>query len=351
MPITTPISSPLATNPTGATTTTSAASRAAAIAAFNQATAKAAPPEHQATIPVDANHISPEELGSIRAPEKGQSDTSVEASEASTEEVKSSPAKEEAPPLSSQYAVLARREKALRAKAQDLEVRAKSQEAAMAAREAAVKAKEAEYQTNYVPKDRLTTDTWNTLTELGITYDQLTQLALNPPAQESPAQKASRQRLEAKIQALEDSQANSQKTFQDSQAAQYQQALKQIRNEATQLIATDPNFETIQTTGSVGDVVELIEKTFKAEGVLLTVEEAAQAVEDYLMEEAMKITKIKKIQQKLQTVASQTAPKQQAPSNPQQKQPMKTLTNAVGSSRPLNAKERAILAFKGQLKD
>ncbi len=99
------------------------------------------------------------------------------------------------------------------------------------------------------------------------------------------------------------------------------------------------------------DVVDLIEKTFKEDGILLTEDEAAQQVEDYLTEEAYKLANLKKIQKRLQTSSASTstsATPAKSAETPKQSQPMKTLTNAVGTSRQLTSKERAILAFKGE---
>jgi hypothetical protein len=122
--------------------------------------------------------------------------------------------------------------------------------------------------------------------------------------------------------------------------------MKQIRNDVNMLVKHDPQFETIKATNSIGDVVELIEKTFNEDGVLLTVEEAAQQVESYLVDEAIKLARLAKIQQKLAPAPKAEASK--ATGTPE-KQSMKTLTNSVNSSRTLSARERAILAMQGKL--
>ena len=50
-----------------------------------------------------------------------------------------------------------------------------------------------------------------------------------------------------------------------------------------------------------------------------------------------------------QANASQANSEVKTQANTKQPQSMKTLTNAASSSRQLSAKERAILAFKGEL--
>lgn len=316
------------------------------------------------------NSISPEEMGAIKASSKKEEDSSieVEASEntgqksniESTAESSSSDSKEakvSEDPLSNQYATLARKEKALRAKAQAQEQALKAREEAIKAQEDALKAKESEYSSKYISKDKLSQDTLNALLEAGLTYDQITEAMLSQPNPEKVAQDQYLKKLEAKIAELEGKQEKTLKSFEDQQKQAYNNAVTQIRNEVSKLVYTDPSFETIKETNSVNDVVELIEETFNngmgeeyPKGTLLSASEAAQIIEDYLLEEALKLTKIKKIQQRLQPAAKPVLKSEEPLKQPQKEQSMKTLTNAVGSSRALSPKERAILAFKGELK-
>lgn len=336
-----PKAGPSLLNPEGASATSND-SRARAIAKLQS-------PQAQETPVLNPNKISPEELSAISPKSQEQQEEKVQADKVEGEEApkaeETKPKAEE--PLSTQYAVLARKEKALRAQVQKFN----SERDAFKAQQEAAKASPTPTfdESKYISKDRLSTDTLNALSDAGLTYEQITQLMLNPPPAQDPATRMHIQKLEAKLQALEDTQGKVQKTFEDQQTQSYKQALNQIRNEATQLVTADPAFETIKETGSVSDVVDLIERTFKEDGILMTVEEAAKEVEDHLVEEAMKITRIKKIQQRLQPAAS--ASTQKPSESPKQSQPMKTLTNAVGASRPLTVKERAILAFKGELKN
>lgn len=261
-----------------------------------------------------------------------------------------SPPSAEAPaekPLSSEYAVLARKEKALRLR--DAQIRAK--EAQLKAAEDARNAPKAPAfdESKYISREKLDKDLFGTLAELGLTYDQITQQAINAPTPEKVALDQELKTLRDEIKALRGETESTKKTWEQHQTDSYNQAVSQIKSEATSLITHNPNFETIKETNSVDDVVELIERTFKEDGLLLSVEDAAAQVEDYLVDEAMKIARIKKIQQRLQPAA----PRAQAAS-PQKttdsKQPqMKTLTNNVSTSRPLSAKERALLVARGEM--
>lgn len=352
MPIITPTTPAVATSRTP--DPQSLASRARAVAAFNAAaTSSPTPPQSQQHPVSNPTQVSPEEMSAI-APKASTAEKQVQSdsTETSSEEPKAAttPAKEE-PTLSSQYAVLARKEKALRAKVQSQELAIRSKEAAIAEREAAIKAKEAEYQTNYIPKSKLSDDTLATLLEAGITYDQITQMALNQSQAQDPATKLAIQRLEAQVKAQAEAVENAKKQQEDSVKNQYSEALKQIRYDATALVKTDNSFEMIRETNSIGDVVDLIERTYKEDGVILTVEEAAQLVEDELVEQVSKYARVSKIQQRLQPKPPKEAEAPKSPvqqSNSQQSQ-LKTLTNAVGSTRPLTARERALLAFENKL--
>ncbi len=270
------------------------------------------------------------------------------------------PAKAPEEPLSSQYAQLARKEKALRSQAQQV----KAQNDALAAREAAIKAKESELNgDSYIKKDRISTETLKVLEEAGLSYEQITQMMLNGPSQEAQQQASMISKLEAKIAALEEGQNKTTKNFEDSQKNAYTQAVNQIRNEAKRAVYTNPEYETIKETNSVNDVVDLITQTFEngldeahPKGTLLTVDEAAVMVEEHLAEEAFKLTNLSKIKKRLAAATVATVPSttsgKLADKTSGEKQPatMKTLTNRDGTARKLSASERAVLVFRGELK-
>lgn len=332
MPTITPIAGPAAVQSSTSPSNSQMEARARAIAALQGNSQAAAPVENP-------NQVSVEEMAAVKAPENttesGQSDTS-DAQDAPAVATQPEPKEK----LSAQYAQLARKEKQIRAQVNAI----KAQEAAIKAREDAIKAKEAEYQSQYIPKDRIAKDPLKVLQEQGYTADQITQMLLNAPDPVAMQQQAVIDELRAEIATLKDGQESVKKTFQENQTQAYQQALNQIRTDVKQLVTNDSSFEAIKATNSVDDVVELIEKTFQKDGHLLTVEEAAQAVEEYLVEEAYKLAKLNKIQAKFKPAEQKPAPTQQ------QTQKRPTLTNAVGTSRQLTARERAVLAFKGELK-
>lgn len=346
MPTITPMPAPsgVQTANTGAQSSSQQSARERAISKLVQQ--PPAPEQHPVSNP---SRIAPEEMSAVQ----GQKSTiESPASEPAQEATPAKSPDEQA--LSPQYAILARKEKALRQRVQQHEAALKAERDALEKERQSLKAKEDDYQSNYIPKSRLTEDAMSVLLEAGITYDQITQMALNQSqVQQDPATKVAIARLEAQIKAQQDAIDKANKAQVDAQSEQYHQAVKQITSEAKQLVRLDPKFEAVRETNSVKDVVDLIEKTFKEDGVLLSVEEAAQEVEDHLVEQLSKYAqKIKKLQSKFSQPAKSAPAPQPSASNQQSQSPsLKTLTNAVGSGRQLSARERAILAYKGELKN
>jgi hypothetical protein len=303
---------------------------------------------------IDPNNISVEELSAV----KGQNLNKPVSNEEQVETVQEVQAQEETlqekpkvdPALSRQFAQLARQEKALRAKAQQQEQAIKAKEMALAAREAELNGKSSFDASKYVSLEEFKANPLKVMAQTGLSYDELTQQLLNVPGTD-PRTEAVISRLEAKIAALEESAELGKKSQVEQQQQTYQAAVKQITADVRNLVKMDPNFETIRATNSVSDVVELITETFNKEQILLSVEEAAQQVEDYLVEEAMKLTRIGKIKSKIgqsgQTVQSKTQTQAQKPAATPQ---TKTLTNAIGSTRQMTTRERAIAAAEGRLK-
>jgi hypothetical protein len=340
-----PVASPHAVAPQAAAAPSSSASaRATAIAMLTQQ-----PPQ---PVVQSQNAVTPEEMSAIQ-PKSGQSDT-LEASTPAETPVEATPPPEkvEDPALSRQFAQLARQEKALRAKAQQQEQAMKAREEAIAAREAEIAAQlESKYKTNYIDKTQLKQNTLQILAEQGISYEELTQQILNQQPVD-PRMEATVNSLKAQIEELKQANENTKKAQADQQSQAYQAAVKQIKTDITTLVKSDPAYELVRATNSINDVVELITQTYDKDGVLLTNEEALEQVENYLVEETLKLTnaqKIKKMQEAAQSKAQASQAKPQATSTPQQPQ-MKTLTNANTSTRKLSAKERAMLAFKNELK-
>ncbi len=289
-------------------------------------------------------------IANVSSPEgqKPQVESSSQES-APVEQPKTSTQTEE--PISSQYAVLARKEKAYRAKVQAQEAAFKAKEAEIAKREAELQAKASTYESDYIPKQRLTEDTIQTLLEAGISYDKITEMALQQ--QTTPVDPQTRltiKRLEEKLAKLEAETEGTKKSISQSQEDNYKQAVNQIKQDVKSMVSQGDDFEAIRATNSVDEVVRLIEKTYEEDGILLTNEEAAQQVEEELVERISAYAQLSKIQQKFKTPNTKASPEQPvAQSQDKQPQPAKTLTNNLTGGSKMSARERAVLAFQGKL--
>lgn len=233
------------------------------------------------------------------------------------------------------FAQLARKEKAIRAQARQLQEQQKSLQ---------------EHQSKMADewKNRLKNDTLAVLAEAGLTHDDVAGVLLNSRPEEVEIK-----RIKSELKNLRDAQQSHFEKLQEQQKAAYEQAVKQVSREVKMLVDGDEAYETIRATGSYDAVVELIKQTYDEDGVLLSAEEAAALVEDYLTDEALSLAKLKKVQSKLAPPeAAQSGSEDKSSQKPQIT--TKTLTNTVtASSKPLTNKgrrERAIAAFKGQLK-
>lgn len=349
---------PQAAPPAGTNVATAQEARQRAIARLTQSPVQnqnAIQPEEMGAIKAATgqNHVKDTDDDELEAPQTAAPDS--ESSDSTDETQEAAPAEETKPveePLSAQHLALIRREKALRAQAQ-------KQEQAFAAREQALKQQEAALAQNkpdltkYVPKDQIKQNALQVLADAGVSYEELTQQILNQGAVD-PRQEARASALEAKIAALEQAAEEAKKSQATAQDEQYKTAIRQIESDVKKMVFTGEEFEMIKVTNSVKDVVELIEATWKEKGEILTNEEAAQQVEDYLLEEASKLASTNKMKKRLAPAASKQVPVSlvQTPgaTTKQAIPTMKTLTNTNSSSRQMSARERALLAFKGDLK-
>lgn len=230
-------------------------------------------------------------------------------------EAPKSPSPAEDPQLSSKFAALARKEKAIRQRYQEISQR----EEEFKQLQADI-AKEREF------RQRLKSDPLDVLNAEGITYDQLVTRAkasLDPATQEML-------NLQNQVKALEESLNKQQEESQKNQVTQREQALKQISMDVQELITSNPAYETVKDMGAHEAVTELIAATYDEDGILLTTEQAAKQVEDYLMAEALRIAGIPAVKKKLSPTMPIEAQQQQAQA--QQKTSLKTLSNTMGTS-------------------
>lgn len=236
-------------------------------------------------------------------------------------------------PLSPQFVALAKQERQIRKARQELKAEQDAWQ---------------KQQAEFVRKSDLASDPMKSLNEAGITADRLVELQI-AQANPDPNQALINQIAELKAELAG---VKGEFTKRDSQS--YTAAKNQIRKDAKLLVDSDPAYETIKTSDEMGlgkesgtdAVVDLIEKVFHAEGIVLPVEEAAKMVEEKALEREFKrlerFRSLSKIKARMEPPAEIPA---EATSLQQQPQ-TKTLTNNGAVQRPLTARERAILAVE-----
>src|SRR5882672_3086848 len=188
-------------------------------------------------------------------------------------------------PNQKRWAHMAKQEKQIRA-----------ERARITAEREAMTKERAEIESYKTWKNRLSQGDFEALQEAGVTNEQLTNYLINQPNPLDRELSA----LRSKIAKMEEGQGNITKQMEEAQTAQYNHAVAQITNEVKILVNADPEkYELLNANESQDAAVELIKQVFDNEGYVMTVEEACNEVEEYLMDESMKITKLKKIQAKL----------------------------------------------------
>ena len=270
-----------------------------------------APPSDDAAPPLDVRKITMPTNATTSSPDprSATSDSSEPQADGAQGETK---------PLSPQLAALAKQKRLLQVKERELAEREKAL--------SSTPAKNADW---INPAD-LKSKPLSVLLSHGVTYEQLTEAILSDQHNTNPDIQAMRD----EIKSLKEEMTNT-FTTRDTQAEQ--QVLAEMKREAEVLAQTGDDFELVRETGSIPDVMRLIEQTYRSTGEVLDVREALALVEKELVEESLKIARIKKVQSQLQPpVVTQGKPNQ-----------MRTLTNKDGASPPIDRKARALAAFIG----
>jgi len=256
----------------------------------------------------------------------------LEAQEAKVgEEVKKI---EEAPKqedkFAAKFAALSRKERQLREREKAVELRLKKLEQDY-------KQKETELSSKFIDPSRLKKESLQILKEQGITFEQLAEMALNdgkptPEMMQSELEKKLVSKIEELEKKLEERETKAQET-------KYEEILNNFTGELTNFVNSSNDYELIQANNAVGLVYEVIEEHHASTGKILDMKAAADAVENYLLEEAKKQLSLNKIK-------GLVTPKVDENANQSPKKSSVTLTNsaaatasAVKSARPMSQEE------------
>ena len=241
-------------------------------------------------------------------------------------------ASEETKPLSPQFAALAKQKRETQLLQQKLDAEKK-----------AFEDQKQGLLADYIPKADLKANALKVLLSEGVTYDQLTEQILAQNQDSEAMGKVSE--LEAKIKALEEG-VDQKLTARDAQAEEA--ALTDMLYEAESLAKEGDDFQLIREANAYERVLRQIHSTYKQTGRVPDVATVMKSVEDKLLEESLKWSRLSKVQGRL------SPPPAQSPKAVQQDRPgtkvMRTLTNRDGaSSLSMSKRERAIAAMEGRL--
>lgn len=237
--------------------------------------------------------------------------------------------------LSPKFAALARQQKLIR-----------EEQRRFQAEKAAFKAEAEELAKVKGWQDRLKQNPLEVLTEAGLSYDQLTQSMLSQPDQGDPLT----QKLQRDLLALQKKQDEAAESIKKEAEDRRNAALNQIRNDVKILVSSNEDFETIKSEGAEDAVVELIEQTYMKDKMLMKVDAAAKEVEEYLIENALRVARLKKVQSRLNPTPAvpdpALTPEPQKQALPSQKPQPTTLSNRMATtSKPLTWAERRARAI------
>ena len=233
--------------------------------------------------------------------------------------------------FSRKFAALSRREKEIRAKEAEYEHR-------MAELEAKFQALEQPPEEPKLPiEDRLRRNPFETLDEMGLGYDKLTELALNdgkltPEMQMRLMKDELEQGDKSKFEELESKLA---KKEEEEEHSKYEAIESNFKQEITSFVKGSNEFELINANGASDLVYEVIEEHYNDTGRVLELDEAAQAVESYLEDELEKLMGLEKVKSKFSPRQEQVFKRQPSP----------TLSNAHSAQayqradRPLSTEE------------
>ncbi len=197
-----------------------------------------------------------------------------------TTEVAESPPAEESVRLSPKISAIARKEQAQRQREMALRQREKALEAKLADAD-----KYAQLKTKIASKDYSAAD------ELGMTHEEYTKYLLDKQAGEDPG--------EQRYRKIEEEISQFKKNQEEQTAREYQANQTLWKQEISKVVTDNEAFSTIKELGAEAAVLQHINDSFNEDGIELTAEQAAQEIEDALVERAEKFAGISKIKNKV----------------------------------------------------
>lgn len=212
--------------------------------------------------------------------------------------------------FSKRFAALSKKEKALRQRESSVNARMAELEARLKGMEPKVEAPKP-----IIPIERrLRENPLDTLKELGLSYEKLTELALND----------GKVSMEDRIELMKEEMENRHKSEIESirnellekdkqnEEQKYKEIVQNFMVDLTGFVNDIPDYELIRANDAVDLVYEVIEQHHAKSGKILSNKEAADHVESHLLQEAQKFLKLKKLGYKEPQVAEKKPVSQNA---------------------------------------
>lgn len=219
------------------------------------------------------------------------------------------------------FAALSRKEKELRQREQQYQT--ESQKIAQEKAELE-KWRQEKTATESAFQKKLKNNPLQTLQELGITFEELTQMQLN---EQNPTPemliKRTREELEQGYKSeLEELRNAMKQKEQDAEQKQFEETVSGFKSQIADFVDSNADtYELIKMNDAQELVFDVIQEYYQSSGRILTIEEAAKHTEEHLEAEARKVLEAKKFKQTSPQVkpGTQTSP---------------TLSNALSSEAP-----------------
>lgn len=253
------------------------------------------------------------------------------AAEEAVEEAKPEQKSEEDKQFASKFAALSRREKEIRQRESQIEQKLRALDEKLAKLETISAPKEAPKAEELPLELRLKKNPLEALQSIGLSYEKLTQLALNDGKLTPEMQlELMRQELDDKYsKELEKLRSELSEKDKKTEEQKYNDIVMSFKNELNSFLKNNDNdYELINANNAADVVFDVIEEHFKETGRIMDNKEAADLVEAQLLEEAERLFKLNKLKSKLGSTA------QVQSKNPAPKSPTLQNTQSVSVSKP-----------------
>tara|TARA_R100001594_G_scaffold65689_3_gene99920 strand:- start:13 stop:885 length:873 start_codon:yes stop_codon:yes gene_type:complete len=223
-------------------------------------------------------------------------ESDLDASEEVEQSLEEAREPEKSDDFSRKFAALSRREKEIRAKEAEYDKRIAELEERLGSF-----GKKPEPEPELPIEYRLKKDPLRALEDIGLSYDKLTELALNDGKLTPEMQmRLMREELEGgykkKFEDLENRLLEKEKS---DEQRRYDDIQRGFQNEIEDFVESNPDrYELIQANEANDIIYDVIEEHYNDTGRILDIEEAAEAVESYLEEEAEKLLSLGKLRSK-----------------------------------------------------